>query len=394
MAGIQNDAGVSVIIGTLLLILITVTAAAGLALMVSQMQKDEMNRQSHLTAVKSEKIEIQNIHLNNDRVAWNQTPFNITENQSWNNWSSITLTLSNLNIEDVKVIGIAINDRYARNYSTVTDTPNPVRIPYNFSNADYLALSGSKSQKIQINFTDDFPSPQYIQTDNQVRIRVMTSLYNNFEKIIKPPNPVFTTKIETEDLGSVQRKVLVLDGSASTADTMVTDWNWTIENATFTTPNPGNWSDTANIGKNYFQGKTARVELPSSGPFRVRLTVTDDVGISRISNPVDIPADQNYVPPANFQPSFNSSINTTVVEIRDINGNFVNNSVVQYILDSSTNGNLSLSLYLGKTVNGTNSTSVICRSGTLGGSGIVKVLYGNFQPVTVMVSNISNSPCS
>jgi hypothetical protein len=47
MAGTRNDEAVSVIVGTLLLILVTVIAAAGLAIMVSQLQKDEMDRQSH-----------------------------------------------------------------------------------------------------------------------------------------------------------------------------------------------------------------------------------------------------------------------------------------------------------------------------------------------------------
>jgi hypothetical protein len=215
----------------------------------------------------------------------------------------------------------------------------------------------------------------------------MTSLYNTFEKTIKPPNPVFSTKIENEDLGAIQRKVLVLDGSASTADTMIADWNWTIENATFTTPNPGNWSDTANIGRNYFQGKTARVTLPNKGPFRVRLTVTDDVGISRISNPVDIPADQNYVPPANFWAYFDASNTTIVAEIKDINGVPVNNSVVNYIFDFNPSMNLSLNNYVGTTDNGMNSTLILCRNGTVGGSGTVKVQSGNFQPVAVMVSN-------
>jgi hypothetical protein len=292
-----------------------------------------------------------------------------------------------MNIDDVKVIGIAINDRYTRNYSTMTDTPSPVRIPYNLSNAEYLTLSGSKSQKVQINFTDDFSSTQYIQTDNQVRIRIMTSLYNTFEKTIKPPNPVFSTKIEKEDLGAIERHVLVLDGSASTADSMVTDWNWMIENASYTTPAPGNWSDTSNIGKDYFQGKTARVTLPSRGPFRVRLTVTDDVGISRISNLVDIPADQNYVPPANFWAYFDSTNNTIVTEIKDINGVPVNSSVVNYIFDFNPSMNLSLNNYVGMTDNGTNRTLILCRNGTVGGSGTVKVQSGNFQPVAVMVSN-------
>ena len=54
MTSRKDDSGVSVIVGTLLLILITVTAAAGLAVMISQMQKDAMNRQTHITAVQNE----------------------------------------------------------------------------------------------------------------------------------------------------------------------------------------------------------------------------------------------------------------------------------------------------------------------------------------------------
>ncbi len=53
-----NDKGVSVIVGTLLLILITVIAAATLAVMVSQLQKDQMNRESQEQAVHDENIVI------------------------------------------------------------------------------------------------------------------------------------------------------------------------------------------------------------------------------------------------------------------------------------------------------------------------------------------------
>ena len=34
--------------------------------------------------------------------------------------------------------------------------------------------------------------------------------------------------IDSENLGSVQRDVLVLDGSGSTADNSIARWNWTI----------------------------------------------------------------------------------------------------------------------------------------------------------------------
>jgi hypothetical protein len=377
MAGLQNESGVSVIIGTLLLILITVTAAAGLAIMVSQMQKDEMNRQSHLAAVKSEKIEILNVGLKNDRVAWNQSPFNISENLSWNNWSSVTLTLSNLNTDDVKVIGIAINDRYTRNYSTLTDTPLSVSVPYNISNHEYLTLPGTKSQKVRINFTDDFPDPRYIADGDQITVKVITSMYNVFEKTFKPPNPVFLTKIVTEDLGTIERRVLVLDGSASTADYAVIDWNWTIDSGAYTYPSPGNWTDISNLMRTHSQGSVVRLNPSDQGPFRIRLKVTDNIGMSRTSDPVDIPADQNYVPVANVNPVviFSSVLNQTIVNVTllDINGGPVPGKTVNFAIGSNPYNNLTFYPYYNVTdETGTATTSI------LNGTGTIKVIYGKF----------------
>jgi flagellin-like protein len=368
MAGMQNDSGVSVIVGTLLLILITVTAAAGLAIMVSQMQKDEMNRQSHLAAVKSEKIEILNIGLKNDPVAWNQSPFNIMENQSWNNWSSITLTLSNLNTEDVKVIGIAINDHYTRDYSTVTDTPVEVSAPFNFSKQQYLTLPGTKSQKIRINFTDDFPFTQYIPTENQIHVRIMTSIYNTFEKTFKPPNPVFETHIETEDLGVTQRDVIMLDGSRSTADNAVVRWNWTINNATM-------------VIDNTTSGKVVRWNPLSSGPFRVWLTVTDDVGMSRTSSSVDIPANPHFTPPWSLNAEFDEPI--IKVSVKDINNDPVPDITVSFVKSNDKYANLTLERYYNTTdLSGTTFVNVT------EGRGTVKVVYGKLPQTEINVGVI------
>jgi hypothetical protein len=390
MAGIQNESGVSVIIGTLLLILITVTAAAGLAIMVSQMQKDEMNRQSHLAAVKGEKIEILNIGLKNDPNAWNQSPFNVTENQSWNNWSSITLTLSNLNTDEVRVIGIAINDRYARNYSTITDTPLPVRVPYNISNGEYLTLHGTKSQKVQINFTDDFPSPRYIADGEQVTVKVITSMYNVFEKTFKPPNPVFLTKIVTEDLGTVERRVIMLDGSSSTADYAIVDWTWTIESAANTTP-PGNWTDTLMQTNTTHKGSIVRVNPSDQGPFRIRLKVTDSTGMSRTSEPVDIPADQNLVPVANVNPEADhidiSIGGILTVHLRDINGKDVPGQMVNFAIGSNPYNTLSISPYFNITNSSGMATTTVTNTTPASGTiGTIKVIYGKFNievPVVV-----------
>ena len=383
MTGRTNEEAVSVIVGTLILILITVTAAAGLAIMVSQLQKNEMDRQSHLAAVKGEQIQILNLGLTNDPLAWNRPPFNVTADQSWNNWSSITFTLSNMDIGDVNVIGIAINDHYARNFTALTGSPALHRIPYNVSKHDYLTIPGSGSQEIQINLTDDFPSPQYAADGDQVKIKVMTSLYNVFEKIFRPPNPVFLTQIETEDLGAMQRHVLVLDGSASTADNEVIDWNWSVTSGAGTIPVPGTWEDTSNLTTVYSRGKIIRVSPPDPGPFRISLKVTDDVGMTRVSNPVDIPADQNYVPVSNVYATYSRNYwnqSVVTVTVKDINGKPVPGITVNFALGSNPYNNLTFNPYFALTDDqGKASTLVIA------GIGTIKAIYGKFPVMEVPV---------
>jgi hypothetical protein len=383
MTGRTNEEAVSVIVGTLILILITVTAAAGLAIMISELQKAEMDRQSHLAAVKGEQIEVLNPSLTNDPLAWNRTPFNVTADQSWNNWSSITFSLSNLNTDNVDVIGIAINDQYARNFTVLTDSPPLHRISYNMSDHDYLKIPGSGSQKIQINFTDDFPSTQYIAEGNQVKIKVMTSLYNVFEKSFRPPNPVFLTKVETEDLGAIQRDVLVLDGSASTADNEVIDWNWSVTSGANTIPVPGTWTDTSDLTTVYSRGKIVRISPPDKGPFRISLKVTDDVGMTGVSNPVDIPADQNYVPISNvYASSSKDPWNQYVVNVtvKDINGKAVSGVIVNFALGSNPYNNLTFTPYFSATDNEGTATTLVTT-----GIGTIKAIYGNFPVMEVPV---------
>jgi hypothetical protein len=340
--------------------------------MVSQMQKDEMNRQSHLAAVKSEKIEILNIGLKNDRGVWNQSPFNITENQSWNNWSSVTLTLVNLNTDDVKVTGIAINNNYARNYSIVTDMPFSLS-SQNLSKYQYLTIPGTKSQKIQINFTDDYPKTT--STDSKIHVRIMTSIFNTFEKTFKPPNPVFETRIEIEDLGVTQRDVIVLDGSRSTADNSVVQWDWTIED-----------HNNATVVENTTSGKVVRWNPLSPGPFRVRLTVTDDAGMTRTSSPVDIPINSRFMPPANLNAEFDNSSKSINVSVKDIVGNPLSNITVTYVKVNNPDGNLTLENSFSTTDSNGTTTVNVCK-----GQGTVKVVYGKLpQPeIPVNVGNVT-----
>jgi hypothetical protein len=397
MSGHRNEDGVSVIVGTLLLILITVTAAAGLAIMVSQMQKDEMNRQSHLSAVKNEQILITGVTFESSPAEWDRSywPPNNTLNLSYN---SVTFSLTNLNTDESRVIGISLNDVYSHNFTVIADSSTPHYVPYNFSSQDpssYLTIPASGSEKIRINFTSDFYSPpQHIGQNDQVTIRVMTTLYNTFEKSFQPPNPVIQSSTETQNLGTIRRETLVLDGSRSFSpgNNTLVDWSWSVQDASGTmtagTIDPqGNCSDTLDLGPpNYTQGKMVRIQPKLPGPFCVNLTVQDSIGMKKSSDYIVIPRNDLFIPPANFMVTFNrilpgSFINVT---IKDLNGNPVSNAVVNYIIDTNQFGNLSLDNYVGVT-----DTSGMNSSNVTSGIGSVKVVSGNFAPVDVAVRGSS-----
>jgi|SRR5208337_4190414 len=334
-----GEDSVSVIVGTLLLILITVTAAAGLALMVSQMQKEEMTRQSHLNAVNNELISISNVMFSSDPVAW--TAYGPVNNSQY--WNNVTITLVNLNTDDVRISGIAVNNQYALNISdkSLSDTTgNPPQI-WNFTNP--IDIPGTQSQKVYIDFISNstvdpfiyYRSPQQFDVTQLQDIKILTTLNNFFEKTLKPPLPLAQVQTETDNLGAVQRDALVLDGSQATAENnnTILSWNWTIYDASFTIP-PGNWSDVVNWTNQSqpFTGKTVRVTSLNSTPYhRAILTVKDDLGMSATSAPISIPQG-NFNPPASLQLAITSP--TTCVS--NVSGcNYYNNSPFYYPISSS-----------------------------------------------------------
>ena len=380
MTSLSNESGVSVIVGTLLLILITVTAAAGLAVMVSQMQKDEMNRQTHLNAVKNENITILNIALENNQTQWNETGAFV--NGLPQNWSSIRLTLLNLNTDSVTVMGIGVNDHYALNFTdrSLTDEPES-RIVYNSTN--YLTIPPTQSRDVYIDFIAnasddpsgliDFQRSQSFSVGSIQNIKVMTSLSNFFEKTLKPPVASSQIHIDTDNLGSITRDALVLDGSGSSADTSLVSWTWTIYDASGTCTyasasttcisQPGNWTDESHITEQVKTGKNVRINsLNGNNPYyRARLTVTDSLGMSATSDWISIPVG-NYNPPTRLQLSITSppvcilgcpyltysnstspppppiQLNSILsAGLYDINNNPVKNEPVVFVIDTNPN---------------------------------------------------------
>ena len=340
MVSLRNDnRGVSVVVGALMLIRIVMTAASALALFVSEAQKEEMDRRSRIASVETEELTISYIDL-----ASNST-----------SWSSMNITILNLNVEDAYVTGVSVNDRYAINYTSEGEL-------HNLANRLLIPAAGSK--EVHLNFTSDFAAPFNISAEEPVTTRMITSLTNNFEQTFKPPVANVKTCIEMEDLGVADRAVLVLDGSDSFDDCSIMNWDWTIWDA-------GNNEST-------HQGKITRVVFNSSGPFKVRLTVKDDTKMEGTSENITIPANPDFNPPTNLAASYSAT--TITANVTDSEGKPVNGIAVNFMVLYDRDGNLTLNPWSNITAGTGKVTTTV-----VNGNGTIRVLSGKLAPVDVAI---------
>jgi flagellin-like protein len=331
-----NDKGVSVIVGTLLLILITVVAATSLAVMVSQLQNNYVKEQQHLAKVNAENLSIQSVVFKDNQTIW-VNEWNISNSQ---NWSSISFTIVNMNTNDSIVEGIAINGNWAINFE---DNAGNI---YNNTNSSYLTVPAESYTNVNLDFAanssspedpsglTDFPTPPGFSVSTQQDIAVITSLSNTFQKTIRPPNPVYQMSIESQNLGSTTRDILVLDGSESTADNPIINWNWNIEDASNTSGDCDNPLLLMPITNKPLSGKIVRYN-PQSGnaPYCVNLTVMDTTGMTATSDYFAVPADPNFVPPTQLivDPYFSDPYNGLTVEVSDSYGHGISNQPVDLV---------------------------------------------------------------
>ncbi|MBN1194204.1 MAG: Ig-like domain-containing protein [Methanomicrobiaceae archaeon] len=361
----DSEEGVSVIVGTLLLILITVTAAAGLAVMVSEYQKEEMERQDHLQDVENEELRIMGVIPEWNGTAWNDAVGSSNEG----NWSSMKVALLNMNVQDSRIAGIKINDRYAEQYTwegTAYDLNKRLFVP------------AKKQREVTVSFIANFTAPYNISETEPVHILVLTSLYNTFEQTFQPPVAVAKFSLEAEDLTVADRQVLILDGSDSFDDGTIQEWSWAYTDGSDTYPKPGTWADTTNITSSTQTGKVARIYLSSEGPFRVVLTVTDDTGMKGTAVPLLIPASPRFNPPTCLAVTHIS--NELRATITDIFGNPAPDIPVTFLKIA---GNVTCDAFYGET--GANGMATI---NITAGEGIIRVQSGKIPSVEKAVKFI------
>ena len=276
------------------------------------------------------KSEIQDIAFSVNGSSMNTPPWNLTTSL---NWSSLDITVLNLNTKDSQVQGVGIVSpdgvRFALNYSTPDGEI--------FNASHWLTIPATEAVTIHLDPLFNLSSPVFISQGDPVTVRIVTSYYNIFEKTFMPPAAVIKWHTETEDLTVATRHVLILDGSDSTSDGTITSWNWKLADGANTIP-AGNWNDTTNATIHLYSGSMPRVICPSAGPFNVTLTVTDDSGMTATSLPVQVPADSLFDPPVNLNVDVSGlpGCQAIVATVSDINGIGVENVPVSFIRTSGT----------------------------------------------------------
>ncbi|SDF94249.1 flagellin N-terminal-like domain-containing protein [Methanolobus vulcani] len=140
-AFLDDNRGVTVIFGTLLLILITIIAASSVAYMISITQKQAMDLESHQQAVENENLKIVSIDPHGDG----------------SNWESIDLKILNLNTQDSYISAIRINDGYFlyyRAYDTVSAFDVYKDYTAIYSANHRVLVPATKSKTLHLNFSD------------------------------------------------------------------------------------------------------------------------------------------------------------------------------------------------------------------------------------------------
>ncbi|NJD53403.1 MAG: hypothetical protein FIB07_11105 [Candidatus Methanoperedens sp.] len=248
---IDDESGLSVVVGTLLLIIVVVGSVSALALMVNEAQKKEMERNSFRIAVESENLKITSLAPR-------------TDNPGDENWSIIKINIVNMNTEEARIVGININDRNAKNYTDGVreyNFPGQFAVPGGASRQIILNLISNSSSNSTSSLNISFTSPFNISRKDPIRVILFTSLANNFERVFLPPVPIIKVNVESEIIANISREVLTLEGSDSIdSEGTIIDYSWQGDNFA-----PGS-------GKKYRTNNFTR-------PFNVTLTVTDSNGM-------------------------------------------------------------------------------------------------------------------
>ncbi len=219
----RSDRGLSEIVGTLMLILIVVSAATLLAAFVASYQAQLQKEESY-----SHDQSLESIHI----LAMN-TSLNLAGTQ----FATLAFTIGSESVNPSTIVGLSINNNALKtiywkdldNGTKGSGTPAP-----------YLNITSLEEVMIWLNLNSSqsgfsFFEPSAAPTVNQyIEINIYTVLQNDFSRTFLPPVALGAVS-EVNPSGEPGDASVLLDGSTSfqpEGNSTIIEWNWTVFNDT------------------------------------------------------------------------------------------------------------------------------------------------------------------
>jgi hypothetical protein len=264
----DDEAGVSEIVGALLLTLIVVMAAASFAVFVSQRQSE---------------IQEQRL-LENKRALENVRIMGIkpTADGAGTSWIKLNFTIASIHNEISRVTRIDINGYAVKEFDLLR---------FNASAGSYEWASLSYNDRFEISPLerlnlvvetpmDLFDSAASLLTSDSLKIEIYTAFLNSFNRVFMPPTAIARIITEVQwDSGSADYKpFLILDGTYSVLynDTYAVEWDWTILGDD---DGDGVFGETGEVNATRSGVKSA-ADFPVTGiTYKITLNITDNNGM-------------------------------------------------------------------------------------------------------------------
>lgn len=225
----QDERAATVVFGTLLIILVTITVVSALALSISVAQKNAMDRQSAIEASENENLEI---------VSIQPTASDYPLYSSY--WDSLNITVLNLDILDFRVSAVSINGNYMMNYFLVDEYGEPFLIsgtdyPMTFDSRRRAEIPAGKARQIYIggvHTSEEINLPTVLAT---VPLNNFPDkAYSDFSYLVKVYNSTASFNYGSDFTVDENSSTITLLNSS-----IVPGTNYTVEYTTFLNGNMG-----------------------------------------------------------------------------------------------------------------------------------------------------------
>lgn len=226
----RDEKAATVVFGTLLLILVTITVVSGLALMISVTQKNMMERQSAIEASENENLKI---------VSIKPTASDYPLYSSY--WDSLNITVLNLDILDARVLAVSINGNYITNYSFIDENREPFLIsgtdyPMTFNSSRRAEIPAGKARQIHIGGirTSEEIIPSGSSPVNVSLNNFPDKVYSDFSYLVKVYNSTASFNYGSDFTVDENSSILTLSN-----ESVVPGTKYTVEYTTFLSGNMG-----------------------------------------------------------------------------------------------------------------------------------------------------------